>query len=168
MTSHTNNAYIFSQFCMENKIVTQLPVAVVRPYSILHLDELTLALEARLSSYKEDQRSHCINSLRNLYLNLILNNNITLLNLNTKLSFEALKIETILKSLEQRDLQLTNDFERCIKEVQKYLSGNQFEFDKKNKAEILTKIINTEVVGLKAIDQEPTLNNYIKYDYIKR
>lgn len=168
LTSHTNNAYIFSQFCMNEKTVTQLPVAIIRPNSVLAIDQLTLFQNERILSYREDQKFHCINSLRNLYLNLMLNDNIPLLDLNPKFSFKTLEIETILKGLEQKDSQLANNFERCIKEVQNYLSSEELKFSEETKAKILTKIINTEVVNLKAMDQEPTINNFIKYNYMKK
>ena len=95
----------------------------------------------------------------------MLNNNVSFLNLSSNFSYETLKIETILNSLEQKDPQLADSFKHSIREVQKYLSKNKFEFDKENKAEILTKIINTEIVSLKAMDQEPIINDYLKYDY---
>ena len=132
--------------------------------NVLPIEYLEDQQVTRLMNYNKSLEFHYKLSLYNLYLNLILNDQIPVIEFPSKSKPEFLSKDEIIDLLTTINLDFAEEFESLIKQGQKILRERSIRFlSKEKKGLLLSELTNDLLINSKAIDKD--LNNYNLRNY---
>ena len=162
--NNLNDTHLFFQFLEGEKLVTQLPTSVTNSVNVLPIEYLSDQQVTRLINYRESSEFHYKLSLYNLYLNLILNDQIPVIEFPLKSKPEFLPKDKIIDALTIINPDFAEEFEWLIKQGQKILKRRSIKvLSKEQKGLLLSELTNDLFINSKAIDKD--LNNFNLRNY---
>ena len=162
--NNLSDTHLFFQFLEGEKWVSQLPTSVTNPVNVLPVEYLQSQHTTRLMNYRESSEFHYKLSLYNLYLNLVLNDQIPIIEFPHKPQPEFLSKDEIIDILTTINPDFAEEFEFLVEQGQGLLRKESIRgLSKEKKGILLSELTNNLLINGKAIDKD--LNNYNLQNY---
>ena len=157
--NNLNDTHLFFQFLEGEKLVTQLPASVTKSVNVLPIEYLKDQQVTRLMNCRESSEFHYKLSLYNLYLNLILNDQIPVIEFPPKSKPEFLSKGKIFDILTTINPDFAEEFKFLVEESQGILNEKSISgLSKKEKGLLLSELTNDLLISGKVMGKD--LNNY--------
>lgn len=169
MLNSTTDAHILFSFKQNESSPHQLPAASLKQTEIIPIEYLKNHQAMTLSDYDEFSEFHFKLSMYNLYLHLVINDQVSVIGFPIESKPVFIKRNEIIDILKILDLEFTENFNSLVEDSQKaFLEDINNISSKKEKASILNEITNTILTYKKSIDKDLSSHGLKSYTIIKK
>ena len=165
----TTDAHILFNFTQNESSPHQLPVAALKQTEIIPIEYLKNHQVMTLSDYDEFSEFHFKLSTYNLYLHLVINDQVSVIGFPIESKPIFIKRSEIIDILKTLDLEFAENFNSLVEDSQKaFIEDINDISSKKEKALILNELTNTILTDKKAIDKDLSNHSLKSYTIMKK